>query len=224
MNKQTEPFSNSLEFLSYLVNEDWVDDRLLEWGGRIALEEKEWTIGEEIFSCLLERRCKPQDLVSLAHCLVKQNRLDEAEECLLGTLHSILEPCPLLFCIYKNLGDIALLKRNFPLSEEYYNKAHTIQPASLSLQLHRGILNLKQKNAKKAAQFFIKLLENQPEHEKAWLGLALSRKALNDDELAEACLFRCLDINPQNRTALTLKKKWREPFLRPSAINFHFSP
>ena len=224
MNQHKEQFSNSLEFLSYLVNEECVDDRLLEWGGRIALEEKEWAMGEEIFSCLLEHRCKPQDLVSLAHCLVKQNRLDEAEECLLETLHSISEPCPLLFCIYKNLGDIALLKQNFPLTEEYYNKAHTIQPASLSLQLHRGILSLKQKNTKKAAQFFIQLLENQPEHEKAWLGLSLSRKTLGDDELAKACLLRCLDINPKNTTALALKTKWREPFLRSSAINFYFSP
>ena len=107
-------FVNTSEFLSYLVNEDWVDDRLLEWGGRIALEEKQWAIGEEIFSCLLERRCKPEDLVNLAHCLVKLNRWDEGEECLQEALKTISTPCPLLFCIYKNLGDIAPFERELP--------------------------------------------------------------------------------------------------------------
>ena len=214
---------DSSQFLSSLVNEKWVDDRLLELGGRISLEEKQWIIGEEIFSCLLERRYKPEDMVGLAHCLVKQNRFQEGEECLLEALKFIPEPCPLLFCIYKNLGDISLKKNNFPLAEEYYNKAHTIRPDSFSLQFHRGFLSLRQKDYKKAAGYFMRILEYHSDHEKAWLGLALSRKALGDSELAEACLLRSLDFNPSNATALKLKKKWKEPFLKPSSISFHFS-
>lgn len=216
---------NSSQFLSSLVNEKCVDDRLLELGGRVALEEKQWVLGEEIFSCLLERRYKPEDLVGLAHCLVKQNRLNEGEECLLEALKFIPEPCPLLFCIYKNLGDVSLEKNNLPLAEEHYNKAHTIQPDSLSLRFHKGFLHLKQKDYKKAAGYFIRILKHHIDHEKSWLGLALSRKALGDEELAEASLLRCLDFNPSNTTALQLKKKWKESLLlKPSSISFHFSP
>ena len=103
-----EQFTDSSSFLSYLINEEWADDRLLEWGGRIAIEEKQWTFAEEIFSCLLERRRKPEDLVSLAHCLVRQSKWDEGEECLLEALNFISEPSLLLFCVYKNLGDISI--------------------------------------------------------------------------------------------------------------------
>lgn len=216
-------FINASEFLSYLINEDWVDDRLLEWGGRIALEENQWAIGEEIFSCLLERRSKPEDLVSLAHCLARQGRYEEGEECLLEALVRISDPSLLLFCIYKNLGDISLLKRNFPLSEEYYNKAYTIRPVSVSLQFQRGILSLKQKNHKTAIRHFIRVLNCQPDHDKAWLGLAVSRKALGDEELAGACLLRSLDFNPQNRTALELKHKWQKPFCFALPLSLNFS-
>ena len=116
------------------------------------------------------------------------------------------------------------MKENFPLTEEYYNRAYTIQPHSLSLQFHKGILNLKQKKGEAAAKHFIKLLDNQPEHEKAWMGLALSRKILGDEELAEACLLRCLDIKPNNAAAIKLKEKWTKPFLKPISISFHFAP
>lgn len=223
-NHLKDQITDSSSFLSYLLNEEWVDDRLLEWGGRIAIEEKQWAFAEEIFSCLLERRRKPEDLVSLAHSLVRQNRWEEGEECLLEALNFISEPSLLLFCVYKNLGDISTCKKNFPLAEEFYNKAHTIQPNSLSLQLHRGILKLKQKNYKAAMECFQKLLKLQQKNEKAWLGLALSRKALGEDELAEACLLRTLDFNPKNLEALKLKDKWQNPFFSNiSSINFHFS-
>ena len=219
-----DQITDSSSFLSYLLNEECVDDRLLEWGGRIAIEEKQWVFAEEIFSCLLERRRKPEDLVSLAHSLVRQNRWNEGEECLLEALNFISEPSLLLFCVYKNLGDISTLKKNFPLAEEFYNKAHTIRPNSLSLRLHRGILKLKQKNYNAAMECFQKLLKAQPKNEKAWLGLALSRKALGEDELAEGALLRSLDFNPKNPEALKLKNKWENPLLsNTTSINFHFS-
>ena len=46
------------------------------------------------------------------------------------------------------------------------------------------------------------------EHLGGWLGLALTKKALGDEELALACLKRSLDIDPQNPRALELKKQW----------------
>ena len=209
------------DFLSCLINEEWVDSRLLELGGRIAIEEKQWALGEEIFSCLLERRRKPEDLVSLAHCLVRQDRLQEGEECLLEALDFIREPSLLLFCVYKNLGDIALLRKNFPLAEEFYNKAHTIDPASRSLRLHKAVLSLKQKNFKAAEGRFKHLLAEEPENAKAWIGLAVSRKALQEEELAKGCLLRALDFQPKNKEALRLREKWENPLKK--TIRFRFS-
>lgn len=197
-------------FLLNLLNDGEAGERLLEWGGRLALENENWKIAEKIFACLLERRRKAEDLAGLGQALLQQNRLEEAEECLLDALNHIMAPCPLLFVVQKNLGSIGLLTRNLEMAEEYYNRAYTLNPQSLSLQFHRAYLHLKQGRYKTAEAGFKNVLQNQPDNSEAWLGLALSRRALNEPELARACLSHCLDLNPQNKQALQLKEKWTE--------------
>ena len=195
-------------FLLSLLDDREAGERLLEWGGGLALENENWRIAEKIFACLLERRRNAEDLAGLGQALLQQNRLEEAEECLLDALNHIMAPCPLLFIVQKNLGYIGLLTRNFEMAEEYFNRAYTLTPHSPSLQFHRAYLHLKQGKYKTAETGFKNLLQNQPDNLKAWLGLALSRRALNEWELAEACLSHCLDLDPYNKQALQLKEKW----------------
>ena len=195
-------------FLLSLLNDGEASERLLEWGGRLALENENWRIAEKIFACLLERRRNAEDLAGLGQALLQQNRMEEAEECFLDALNHITTPCPLLFIVQKNLGYIGLLTQNLEMAEEYYNRAHTLNPHSLSLQFHRAYLHLKQGRHKIAENGFKNLLESQPDNPKTWLGLALSRKALNKHDLAEACLSHCLDLDPHNKQALQLKEKW----------------
>ena len=154
------------------------DERILEWLGQLALENREWEVAEMALSSLLERRTKASDLAGLAEALLNQFRLGEAEECLLEALNQITEPCLLLFSIYKRLGQLNVVHKNFPMAEEFYNKAYTLDPGSLSLQFHRALLSLKQESCQKAAKGFQAVLEKRPGMARAWLGLALARKAL----------------------------------------------
>lgn len=200
----------SLEELFESIESPASEERLLEWLGLLTLENKEWSLAENVFSLLLEQRDKVVDLLGLAKSLRMQGRLKEAEECYLESLDKIKTPCSLLFIIYKALGEIYLLKGDLSQSEEFYNKAGTIQPRCKSLIFSRAMISLKEKNYRQAETFFIKYLQTQFSSEKAWLGIAISRKALGDIELAWACLKKGLDLNPQNAQALKLEKKWKE--------------
>ena len=205
---KSQPKQERIRFLSDLIKNKQANARILEWAGFLALENKQWLMAENIFSSLLERRNKAFDLVGLAKALRKQSRLDEAKECYLAALDKITEPCSLLFIVYKALGEICLLKSDFPMAEEYYNKASTLNPTCTSLIFHRAMMYLKEKNYIEAEKNFQIFIQSHFSSAKAWLGLALTRKALGDEELALACLDRSLDIHPQNPRALSLKKQW----------------
>ncbi|MBC6415742.1 MAG: tetratricopeptide repeat protein [Bdellovibrionales bacterium] len=206
----------SLDDLFASIDHVSLNDRLLEWAGILALENKEWPVAEKIFILLLERRQKVLDLVGLAKSLRMQEKLKEAEECYLECLDKIKKPCSLLFIVYKALGEIYLLNNNLSQAEEFYNKASTINPKCKSLLFARAFLFLKDKNYKEAEKYFQAYLESHIQSSKAWLGLAVARKNLGDRELAKACLKKCLDFNPKNLQVLKLEQKWEEEFLNGS--------
>ncbi len=213
----------SADFLSQLAKNKEAPVRLLEWAGCLALENKKWELAENIFSHLLKRRDKVLDQVGLAKSFLERSLLDPAEKHYLSALYQISEPCPLLFIIYKALGEIGLLKNNFAMAEEYYNKAGTLNPSCFSLIFHRAILHLKEKKYKSAEKGFQKVVQSQPRYAKAWQGLALVRKALGDEDLALACLNRSLDIEPHNQKALRLKHRWQNYWIKNSSTTLSFS-
>ncbi len=196
------------QLLSQLIKNEKSDIHLLEWSGFVALENKQWQLAENVFYSLLKRRDKVLDLIGLGKALCSQSQLDAAENSYLSALDKITEPCSLLFIVYKSLGEIHLLKKDFYQAEEYFNKASTLNPHCSSLIFHRAMLYLKEKNYKTAEEYFQIFVKTNLNSAKAWLGLALSRKALGDEELALACLARSLDFEPDNNKALGLKKKW----------------
>ena len=196
-------------FLSDLIKNKQANVRLLEEASLFALENRQWLLAENIFSSLLERRNRVLYLVGLGSAFCGQSRLDSAEEHYLSALDKITEPCFLLFIVYKSLGEIHLLKKNFRQAEEYYNKASTLNPHCQNLILHRAMMYLKEKNYKEAKEHFQTFIKSNLDSAKAWLGLALTRKALGDKLLALACLNRSLDFDPENFRALNLKKQWQ---------------
>ena len=196
------------------------DERLLEWAGRLTLKEGLFSLAERVFSKLLHLRGKPEDFAGLSTALIRQKRFAEAEELLLQSLLKISAPSYLLFCVYKNLGWIAMEKKSLDQALEHYNRAHTIRPHSLSLLFHRGVLFLRLKDYQKSSGCFQELLSRKVSHSGAWLGLALSRKALGERELAQASLLRALDFNPRLQTALSLKNQWQKG--RPLQLSFSF--
>ena len=196
------------DFLLELTQSDRATPRLLEWAGFLALENQLWPIAENIFAALLERRDKTLDLLGLAQSLKMQSRLDEAEDCYLASLDKITQACSLLFVVYKALGEICLLKNNLYQAEEYYNKASALNPHCNSLIFYRAMVYFKEKSYQLAETHFKNYLLFNLKSTKAWLGLALARKALGDEELAWACLKKCLDIDPKNAQALKVKNQW----------------
>ncbi len=199
---------DQVKLLKGLLQDETANDQILEWGGYLALENNYWDIAENIFSCLLERRKKVIDFFCLGESLLNQLRLKEAEECFLEALNQISEPCSLLFKINKYLGQIHVIGKNYPMAEEYYNKAYTLNPHSISLQFHYALLKLKEKKYGEAENLFQKVVKSSPEFARAWLGLAISRFFLGDKEISLACLNRCLDLDPSNFKARQLEKRW----------------
>ncbi len=220
---QEKSQESQMKLLKNLLQDETANDRILEWGGRLALENNYWEIAENIFSCLLERRKKVIDLFCLGESLLNQLRCKEAEECFLEALNQISEPCLLLFKINKYLGQIYVLNKNYSMAEEYYNKAHTLNPDSLSLQFHRALLKLKERNYEESENLFQKIVKSSPELSRAWLGLAISRYFLGDEEIALACLNRCLDLDPNNIKAYQLQERWSPShLLTPLEEHFKF--
>ena len=196
-------------FLSDLVKDKKANVHLLEEAGLFALENRQWLLAGNIFSSLLERRNKVLDIVGLGKAFCGQSHLDLAEKHYLSALDKITEPCLLLFIVYKSLGEIHVLKKNFRQAEEYYNKASTLNPYCQNLIFHRAMMYLKERNYKEAEEKFQTFIKSNLDSSEAWLGLALTRKALGDEPLALACLNRSLDFDPENFRALSLKKRWQ---------------
>lgn len=222
-NLESQSPKDVIGFLSDLLKSKPEDVRILEWAGFLALENKQWSMAEDIFSSLLESRNKVSDLVGLAKALCKQSRLDEAKECYFASLERIQEPCSTLFIVYKALGDIAVLEKDFAMAEEYYNKASTWNSSCMKLVFHRAMLYLKEKNYRSAERHFQTFLNSHPHSAKAWMGLALTRKALGDEDLAVACLNRSLDFNPKDLKAVNLKRKWCPSLSEMLANSLNFS-
>lgn len=210
-------------FLKKLASCDQASDQIISWGGKLALENQEWDLAESFFSCLLERRSQPEDLIGLAKALFKNKAFKEAEECLIEAMNGISDPCNLLFIVYKNLGNIYLSLGNFSMCEEFYNKAYTLSPHSVSLKFHRALLDLKQKHYVLAESKFQDILVSEPQHENSWLGLSIVRRFLNEEELAKACLHRCLDLNPRHKEAQCLSEIWNSQPVQHSTHEFKFS-
>ena len=208
-NKKKLP-ETQIHFLRHLIHEKEADERILNWVGLIALENKEWKMAEEIFACLLERRDKVTDLVGLGKALQNLGHFKEAEECLLEASYKIKEPCMMLYTVHKALGDLFTVQEDYPMAEEHYNKAGAITPKSSNLLFCRAMMYLKEKNYRLAEKRFKAYLKDNLDSIQAWLGLAISRKALGEVELGEACLKKCLDLEPKNTQALKLHQKWQE--------------
>ncbi len=145
-------------------------------------------------------------LVAESHYLM--NHDVQAKEYYLRALEVIEDAHPILFDIYKNLGNLVLREGDFAQAEEYYNRAHTIDPNSDTLRVNYGTLEIQRESYVEALKHFREALQINPKNDKAWVGLALIHHQLGDGDLAIANLERALDFNSFNVTALKLFAEW----------------
>lgn len=147
-------------------------------------------------------------LVELGNIYYKQNLDEKAEDVYFQALDYANEGNELLFDVYKNLGNIFVKTGDFDAAEEFYNKAHTINPHSDILSVNLGTLEIQKGDMGLALERFRAALSVNPKNDKAWVGLALVHNQMGDHVLAEANIENAIDCNPQNKTAVHLLANW----------------
>lgn len=133
---------------------------------------------------------------------------EEALKAYFECLSIMEEPCPQLFDIYKNMGNISVRLADFDGAEEFYNKAYTVKSDSDILLINFGTLEVQRGDFDKALFCFRQAVQINEKNDKAWVGLALMHSEYGDHALAWANLTAALDIQPLNRTAVLLYAKW----------------
>lgn len=149
-----------------------------------------------------------ESLHKYATLLYKMGRDQEALDKYYEALALLTEESPLLFELYKNMGNIFVRQGDFDGAEEYYSKAYTMNTQSDVLLVNFGTLEVQRNDFGKSLYCFRQAIEVNSENDKAWVGLAMVHNHFGDIELAWANLETALDINPKNRTAAHLLANW----------------
>lgn len=114
----------------------------------------------------------------------------------------------LKFECLKAIGNLYVRKGDWDSAEEFYNRAHRIDPDSDVLIVNKATLELSRDRLDEARTLFRVALQLNPKSAKAWVGLALVHRAFGDHELSHGNLNQALDIEPGNRTAIRLLIEW----------------
>jgi tetratricopeptide (TPR) repeat protein len=146
--------------------------------------------------------------VALADELFLLDRLPEARAQYIRALREPHIEGPVLFNVYKNLGNIALRDADLAAAEDFYNKAFTMNPDSDTLMVNYGSLHVQRGELDLAVQRFRRAVELNRSNPKAWLGLAVVHREFGDADLAWANLEAALDLQPENDTAIRLVADW----------------
>lgn len=126
-----------------------------------------------------------------------------------------------IFDLYKNIGNIQLRQGDFEGAEEYYNKAYAINSKADVLLVNIGTLEIQKNNFEKSNFCFKEAIILNEKNDKAWVGLAMIQSHKNDLELAWGNVRHALEINPRNRTAISLMSQWAFILHKVDELIFH---
>ena len=115
---------------------------------------------------------------------------------------------PMLFEVYKNMGNIFVRQGDFDSAQEYYDKAFTLNSQSDALLVNYGTLEIQRENFDEAKERFRTALQINPQSDRAWVGLALIHRHCGDFEISRANVEKALDIQKNNKTAVKLLVEW----------------
>ncbi len=146
--------------------------------------------------------------LALAKLKVEQQKPEEAQELYFEAAACESDRADLFFEIYKDIGNLFVRSGDFEGAEEYYFKAHALNPESDILQVNLGTLEVQRDDWAPARERFGQALLLNPKNDKAWVGVALAHHNLGEFDLAHASLTNALDFNPRNRTAVHLLASW----------------
>lgn len=149
-----------------------------------------------------------ENLVELGNCYYQQGKDAEATSVYHEALSTLTDETPVLFEVYKNLGNIALREGDFDSAEENYNKAHTQNSRSDILEVNQGTLAIQRADWESAVTHFRAALQINHRNDRAWVGLAMVHNSMGDFVLARGNVGKAVDLNPENRTAVQLAATW----------------
>jgi len=160
------------------------------------------------WKALCKIQSKFEFVFSLAQCLYKLERDEEALQAYYECMSLVDFDRAELFDVYKNVGNILVKQGDFDAAEEYFNKAFSMNRDSDVLLVNIATLEFQRNDQEKALFGFRQALEINSLNDKAWVGLALLHQQMGDVELSLANLEKAIDINSKNRTALLLYGSW----------------
>ncbi len=144
----------------------------------------------------------------LGHAYYRQENYDFAENFYILSLSKNIHDEPSLFEVYKNLGNILVMKKDFEAAEENYHKAFNINSSSDQLFVNLGTLEIQKNQFDHAKAKFKEALNLNPENTGAWTGLAMIHNHMSDFELAKANVLKAIDIDKGQRVAVHLAAQW----------------
>lgn len=152
--------------------------------------------------------------ISVSNMMEQAEKLTENNDfpAALKVYHQVIDSIdikdPLLFEVYKNMGNLYLKCGDIEAAEEKYNQANSINNHDESLIINYGVLAIQKGEYTAAKSRFAEVLKNNMASDLAWVGLGLVHRAHSDHDLARACLLRGLDENPYNKLAITNYYQW----------------
>jgi tetratricopeptide (TPR) repeat protein len=172
------------------------------------MKRENFSAAEKSFSQLVKIEDSARAWAGLAEIYYTTERLEAARDAYLDSILRCESEPQLSFEIHKNLGNVFVKMGDFEMAEDFYNKAHTINPSSDVLAVNYGTLALQKGDQSKAVLKFRQALQLNTSNDKAWVGLALVHQQYGDHELAWANLQMAIEKNPFNKTALLMLAQW----------------
>lgn len=201
-------YRSAIKLLTNILQRDAHHADAIEWLGYCFHKLGDLNNALKCFHELTIHQPDEYSYAALADVLYEMGHEQEAEIHYKLALSLIEFDSPLLFGIYKNLGNISVKFGDYESAEESYNKAYSLCPHSDVLFVNIGTLELQRGHLENALQHFREAVELNEQNDKAWVGIALIHREKGDFELAIGNIERSLDINPSNKTALKIFAVW----------------
>ena len=204
----------NLKSASYTVEKNWnlfkKDISFLMLSSQVYKNLNNYTREKECLEQILEIFDHPYYRLFLSKNAVQRGDFPSA----LKILHFILDESvsdePILFEVYKIMGNIYLKCGDLDAAEENYNRANSINNEDEDLTINYGVLSMQQNNYSVAQSRFQKALNFNNKSDMGWVGMALVHRYYGEFELSRSCLLRSLDQNPYNKLALSNYYQWCE--------------
>jgi tetratricopeptide (TPR) repeat protein len=196
------------QLLRHLLQVNPYDEDAILWLGHCLREQTDYSSAEQCFRQLARIYPKFTSYFELAEVLYVQQHDEPALATYLMALSCVEHETPMLFDLYKNVGNIYVRAGDFEAAEENYNKAYTLNPESDILMVNYGTLEIQRENYDEAVARYRAAVQICPSNDRGWVGLALIHRHYGDSNLAWANLECALDLAPGNVTALGLMIDW----------------